>query len=169
MNFRYRTWYVLIPVLLCITISLDAQTPNFSGIWKLDKEKSDFGPQPPPDSAEYVIRHIGSRLSFNFTQDGETSRVDLTPDNEERVTSSNSETATWTRAHFAGDTLVIESRERRKYGIQVATGTGWTSRWSLSPDGKELIIERTIRNALMEAKQRIVYDKRPLPKASSSQ
>jgi hypothetical protein len=149
-------------LLLFITMQLLAQTPNFSGIWKMDPTLSDFGPQTSPTSAEYVIRHIGSKISFNYTQDGVTSRVDIMPDNEERVTSSTEETNTWTRAHFSNGVLILESRERRKFGTQAATGAGWSSRWTLSEDGQQLIIDRTLRTANAEAKQRIVYVKQPL-------
>lgn len=149
----------IISILLLITIAHAADKPNFSGIWKLDAPQSDFGPQTPPGQAQYVIRHVGSKLSFNYTQDGHTSRVDITPDNEERVTSSTEDINTWTRAYWSGDTLVLQSRERRKFGTQEATGAGWTSRWSLSGDGKRLIIDRTLKNGEHEATQRIVYVK----------
>ncbi len=153
----------LILVLFLMAIANAADKPNFSGIWKLDPAQSDFGPQTPPNDAQYVIRHIGSKLSFNYTQDGNTSRVDITPDNEERITSSTADFNTWTRAYWSGNTLVLESRERRKFGAQPATGAGWTSRWSLSTDGKQLIIERTIRNGIAEANQKLVYGRQPLP------
>lgn len=133
----------------------------------MDPDLSDFGPQTPPQSSEYTIRHVGSKVSFNFEQDGKISRVDITPDNEERITSSTEEANTWTRAYWSGSMLVLESRERRKFGTQAATGAGWTSHWSLSPDGKQLIIERTVRNAGYEAKQRIVYVKQPVNSVSS--
>jgi hypothetical protein len=162
MDFRYMRWLILLSI-SCITfVSALGQAPNFSGIWKMDPELSDFGPQTVPMSAEYVIRHVGGRVSFNYKQDGSISRVDLIPDNEERITSSTEDTAIWTRTHWSGKVLVIESRERRKFGIQSATGSGWVSRWSLSPDGHQLIIKRTIRNNMYETKQRVVYLKQPL-------
>ena len=149
----------IIFTLVLIATAYAADKPNFSGIWKLDLAQSEFGPQTPPNEAQYVIRHVGSKLSFNYTQDGNTSRVDITPDNEERITSSTTDANTWTRAYWSGRSLVLESRERRKFGTQPATGTGWTSRWSLSEDGRQLIIERTLRSSDHEAEQRIVYVK----------
>lgn len=155
-------WLLLLLLAVITAVSSFGQTPNFSGIWKMDAEISDFGPQTVPMSAEYVIRHVGGKISFNYKQDGSITRVDLIPDNEERITSSTEDTATWTRTHWSGQVLVIESRERRKYGVLTATGSGWASRWSLSPDGQQLIIERTIRNNIYETKQRVVYVKQPL-------
>jgi hypothetical protein len=141
--------------------------PNFSGIWKLDADKSDFGPQPQPNEAEYIVRHVGSKLSFNYIQDGNISRIDITPDNEERITNTNEETAIWTRAYWSGSALVFESRERKRYGTQGATGAAWTSRWTLSPNGQELIIDRTLKNGEAEVSQHIVYSKQPLNRPQS--
>jgi len=132
----------------------------------MNAEKSDWGAQTAPTAAEYVIRHVGAKISFNYTQDGKVSRVDITPDNEERITNSNDEVATWTRAYWSGDELVLDARERRRYGAQNNTGPSWTSRWTLSADGRELIIDRTIRNAGMEVAQRVVFEKQPLPAKS---
>jgi hypothetical protein len=142
-----------------------AGTPNFSGIWKLDLEKSDFGPQTAPQSAEYVVRHVGATISFNYTQDGKTTRFDLTPDNQERITSTNDETAVWTKSYWSGGVLVIESRERQRFGIQAGIGMGWTSRWTLSPDGHELLIDRKLHMPDGEVNQHVVCVKQPLTKS----
>jgi hypothetical protein len=155
--------FLIIFGLLAITPSFAATPPNFSGIWKMDSQKSDWGPQPQPQSVEYVIRHVGSKVSFNYIQDGKISRVDIIPDNEERITNTNEENATWTRAYWSGDELVLEARERRRYGTQAATGPSWVSRWSLSPDGQEFIIERTLRNEGQEAAQHLVFTRQPIP------
>ena len=158
----------IIVCFVLLAIACAFAQPNFSGIWKMDPTKSDWGPQTPPQSADYVVRHIGSKISFNYTQDGNVTRVDITPDNEERITSTTEDTAVWTRAYWSENVLVLESRERKRFGTQAATGAGWTSRWSLSEDGKELIIERTIRNNSGEATQRMVYTKQPLPQRPRS-
>jgi hypothetical protein len=129
----------------------------------MDGEKSDWGPQSAPMSVEYVIRHIGSKISFNYTQDGNTARVDITPDNEERITSTTEENATWTRAYWAGDVLVLEARERKRFRTQGNVGPSWTSRWTLSADGQQLNIDRTIRSAGDQLVQHLVFTRQPLP------
>jgi hypothetical protein len=158
-----RVRFLLIPILFSIAC-IAAETPNFSGIWKMDLSRSDFGPQTAPQSAEYVVRHVGATIAFNYSQDGKTSRVDLTPDNEERVSSTTSETAVWTRAYWSGNVLVIESRERKRYGTQGTTGVSWTSRWSLSSDGHELNIDRKIRTTDGEIVQHVVCVRQPIKK-----
>lgn len=157
---RFRSFVF---VVLLSALAFAADPPNFSGIWKIDPQKSDWGPQPTPAQVEYVIRHVGATISFNYTMDGNTARVDIVPDNEERVTNTTEETATWTRAHWSGNALILEARERKRFGTQGATGPTWTSRWTLSDDGKEFIIDRTLRNAGMEAVQHLVFERQPLP------
>ena len=158
-----RSRFLAVPILLLAAYCAAADTPNFSGIWKMDPARSDFGPQAAPQSAEYVVRHVGATVAFNFTQDGKTIRVDLIPDNEERITSTTDETAVWTKCYWSGSVLVIESREKRRFGSQVSTGVSWTSLWSLSPDGKDLTIEKTIHTGEGEFKQKVVFVKQPLP------
>ena len=55
-------------MLLLAAYCAAADTPNFSGIWKMDPARSDFGPQAAPQSAEYVVRHVGATVAFNFLQ-----------------------------------------------------------------------------------------------------
>jgi len=160
-----RIRWLLLAIVFFAAHSWAAETPNFSGFWKMDVSKSDFGPQTSPQSAEYVIRHVGATISFNYTQDGKTSRVDLTPDNEERITSTTEETAVWTKSYWSGSVLVIESRERKRYGTQAGIGVGWTSRWSLSPDGQQLLIERKIHTPDGDIDQHVVCVKEPFRKS----
>ena len=163
-----RSRLLLIPIVLFIVVCAAADTPNFSGIWKMDAARSDFGPQTAPQSAEYVVRHIGATIAFNYTQDGKTVRVDLTPDNEERITSTTEETAVWTKCYWSGPVLVIESREKQRFGTQAASGIGWVSRWSLSADGKELTVEKKIHTADAEFTQKVLFVKQPLPPRKNS-
>jgi hypothetical protein len=162
-----RDRLLLIPILLLAVCCAAADAPNFSGIWKMDPARSDFGPQTAPQSAEYVVRHVGATVAFNFTQDGKTIRVDLIPDNEERITSTTEETAVLTRCYWSGSVLVIESREKRRFGNQASTGVTWTSLWSLSADGKELTIDKTIHTGEGEFKQKVLFVKQPLPARKS--
>ena len=44
-----------------------ADKPDFSGKWKLNTEKSDFGPMPKPEKADYVIAHKDPELNVKST------------------------------------------------------------------------------------------------------
>lgn len=152
---------VLLLTLLCVLLALVAAAeskpaPNFSGYWKLEAEKSDFGGAPVPDSAGYVIRHIGARLEFDYTQDSKTSRVEITTDGQERMTDSNSEAEIWSRAFWEGPVLVFEARQKAR-PAHPASGIRWTSRWKLSADGQTLTIERQVTSPQGQFSQSLAF------------
>jgi len=148
-------------------IAQDTTKPNFSGIWNLDPDKSSFGPVTPPMAAQYVIRHIGAKLEFDYIQDGRRTRTELTADGEERVTDSNEDGDTLTRSYWNGRTLVNESRVKPR-GLKQTPSVRWTSRWSLSGDGKELTIQRHIDSGEQGIDQKVVFIKQPLRKQNES-
>ncbi|HMK29726.1 MAG TPA: hypothetical protein VK473_08595 [Terriglobales bacterium] len=148
-------------------IAQDSGKPNFSGIWALDPDKSSFGPVTAPLSAQYVIRHIGAKLEFDYIQDGHRTRTELTADGEERVTDSNEEAETLTRTFWSGRTLVNESRVKPR-GLKQQQAVKWTSRWTLSGDGKELTIQRHIDSGEQAIDQKVVFVKQPLTKQGES-
>ncbi len=145
-------------LLVLVATAQTRPTPNFSGYWKLNLDKSDFGGAPPPDSAGYVIRHIGARLTFDYTQDSKTSRVDITTDGQERMTDSNDEAEVWSRAFWEGPILVFEARQKAR-PAHPAPGVKWTSRWKLSSDGQILTIDRQITVPQGQLSQVLVYNR----------
>ncbi len=149
---------VLAPALSRSESKPSADLPSFSGYWKLDSAKSDFGGMPVPDSAGYVIRHIGAKLTFDYTQDSKTTRVDITTDGQERMTDSNEETEIWTRAYWEGPVLVFEARQRPRPAHD-NPNVRWTSRWKLSPDGKVLTIARQITAPQGQLNQVLVFSR----------
>ncbi len=152
----------------CMLLSLSALgqsepvRPNFSGIWKLDPTSSQFGSVPPPLSAQYVIRHLHATLAFDYTQDASTTRIEITPDIEERMTDEVGELQTWTRAYWEGPELVLESRQRYRQPDAGAPPMRWISRWRLSPDRKVLTIERRILAPRGPVEQTLVFRRQPL-------
>jgi len=146
---------------LVLALAATAQTkpaPNFSGYWKLDLERSNFGGVPPPESAGYVIRHIGAKLAFDYTLESRTSRVEVTTDGLERMTDSNDEFEVWTRAFWEGPVLVFEARQKAR-PAHPAPGVKWTSRWRLSSDGQTLTIDRQITAPQGQVSQLLVFDR----------
>jgi len=153
----------LAPLFCALLLALAAAaqsrpTPNFSGYWKMNPEKSDLGGAPPPESAGYVIRHIGAQLAFDYSQDSKTTRVEITTDGQERMTDSNNEAEVWTRSFWEGPVLVFEARQKGR-PAHPAPGIRWTSRWKLSDDGQSLTIERVITAPQAQLKQVLVFDR----------
>jgi len=133
-------------------------TPNFSGYWRLNLEKSDFGGAPAPETVGYVIRHIGAKLTFDYTQESKTSRVEITTDGQERMTDSNDEAEVWTRAFWDGPVLVFEARQKAR-PAHPAPGVKWTSRWKVSADGQTFTIERQIKAPQGQLTQTLVFSR----------
>lgn len=137
--------FLLLPM-LCLVLAASAQNaakPNFTGVWKMDSAKSNFGGLTAPASAEYLIRQTGSTVMLQYTQDNHTSRVDIVPDGNEHLTETAPDAETWTRAYWSDKVLVIESRSKPLSSSNRPL-IQWTSRWSLSPDRKVLTIQRRI-------------------------
>jgi hypothetical protein len=145
-------------LLLGVAAAESKETPNFSGYWKLDTEKSDFGGITAPTFAGYTIRHVGAKLAFDYTQESQTTRIEITTDGQERMTDSNPEFEVWTRAFWEGSVLMFEARQRPRPAHE-NPNVKWTSRWKLSPDGKVLTIERQITAPQGQLNQVLVFNK----------
>ncbi len=145
----------------CLVSALPAfaqQQPNLSGTWKMNLEKSEFGGMAKPDSATYVLRHTGTKLEIDATQDGKKAHAEFITDGEERMMSSSPETETWVRAYWTGPVLVLESREKAR-PAHASSGVKWTSRWSLSDDGKMMAVQKHFVTPNGELDQKLIFDK----------
>lgn len=115
--------------------SQDAK-PNFSGHWKLDKSKSDFGSGPQPDEVIEVIDHHEPTLVVNTTttQAGheEKRSVRYTTDDAENTNVVGGHTMK-TKTHWEGNSLVTVVRDEG--GLQL------TEVRTISKDGKTQTIE----------------------------
>ena len=115
--------------------SQDAK-PNFSGHWKLDKSKSDFGSGPQPDEVIEVIDHHEPDLVVNTTttQSGREQKrsVKYTTDDAENINMVGGHTMK-TKTHWEGGSLVTVVRDEG--GLQL------TEVRTLSKDGKTETVE----------------------------
>jgi hypothetical protein len=160
--------HVLVFVLIVTAAALAQQTPakpNLTGTWNVDLEKSNFGGLEAPQSARYLIRHLGSKLEMQYEQDGRITRVDVTPDGEEHVLETGPDTENLARVYWSGAVLVFEGRIRPMASSN-ALPVKWTSRWSLSPDKKVLTIDRHIATEQGSVDQKVVFEKQ-LPQAKA--
>jgi len=133
------------------------QKPDFSGTWKLNVTKSDFGPLPGPESRTDVITHKEPSLSNSVTADGAQGKqqytVSYTTDGKEAVNKIGprevKSTLKWT-----GSNLVISS----KFVFNDMDVTSEAT-WVLSPDGKTLTINAHFTSTMGEADQKFVFEK----------
>jgi hypothetical protein len=156
---RSHTFRVFSAALLAIACGLlQAQAkPNFSGNWKLNTAKSDFGAMPAPDSRTDIITHEDPDLKDSYTQSGQmgelTAEMKYSTDGKE-TTNSVRGNQIKTTAKWDGDELAIAGKTQFN-GADVTL----SDRWSLSADGKTLTIQRHVNSPMGETNQKIVLEK----------
>lgn len=138
--------------------TLCAQTkPNFSGTWKLNTAKSDFGVLPGPDSRTDRIEQsdaiIKESVDSKGPQGDQVYTLNYTPDGKEGVNTPGGleikNTAKWD-----GPALVIDSK--LKFQDQDVT---IKSTWTLSDDGKTFTMNSHLASAMGETDQKFVFEK----------
>lgn len=131
--------------------------PNFSGEWKLNAGKSDFGPMPGPDKMDRKITHEDPSLKYSTTQttqQGEnTTEMAYTTDGK-AATNKTPRGEVTGAAKWDGDVLTITSK-REFQGMEITQN----ERWALSEDGKILSITNKINTPQGEFEIKIVMDK----------
>lgn len=133
------------------------QKPNFSGVWQMLKEKSDFGVVRMPDRVVRTIDHQGVTINLHTEQtvDGKSRASDVVYYTDGRDSSNvvNGHEAI-NHCYWDGATLVIRT---------VATNKGETAvteeRWSLEPDGKTLTMTSHVKSSRLDADFKMVLEK----------
>jgi len=131
---------------------------DFTGTWKLNTAKSDFGPLPPPDSRTDKITHQDPSLKANVATTGGmqgdmTYDVSYSTDGKECVNHVGANEFKST-LNWDGDELVVDTKG--SFGGNEFTSKG---RWSLSSDGKTLSIAQHLSSAMGETDVKLVFDK----------
>jgi hypothetical protein len=121
-----------------LAAALQAAQPNFSGDWKMNVARSEFGGMPAPDVLTRTIKHNDPLLEYKTYQKGAqgevTTEVRYTTDGKPCINKLQESEARGT-ARWQGDALLIESA-RDFRGIQITSKETWT----LADGGKTLII-----------------------------
>jgi len=132
--------------------------PNFSGEWKLNTSKSNFGQMPAPSSATYKITHDDPKLSTSVKQSSEMGEFNFdanyTTDGKECTNQGFGGSTIKSVVKWDGDMLLIETKG--KFGDNEFTGN---EKWTISADGKMLTIVRVFKSAMGEGEQKLVLEK----------
>lgn len=147
------TLVLLISALLCTA----AEKPNFSGTWKLNVSKSDFGKAPAPQSMISRIEHDGAVIKVHSEiVSGKTSYstdYQWIADGRENVnTIRGNEIKANVIVNGAG---LISNAKTAANGVSLAI----TDQWTLSDEGRVLTMNRTIVAPQGNAEQKFVYEK----------
>ncbi len=131
---------------------------NYSGTWKLNVDKSDFGPLPPSNSRTDIIDHTDPALKDTVSDDGAQGKQDyvlnITTDGKEATNSPGGLDAK-SIANWDGSNLVVET----KLSFQ-GTDVAIKSVWILSADGKTLTQNAHLNaGPIGEADQKFIFEK----------
>lgn len=131
--------------------------PNFSGTWKMDGAKSDFGPMPAPDKLMRTIDHKDPEMHIKTTQSGQqgevTSELKYKTDGTESVNKLRGQDVKGV-AKWEGEKLVVRSK-REVQGMEISI----TETWALSGEGKLLTVTNAIDTPQGSFEAKIVMDK----------
>jgi hypothetical protein len=117
-------------------MAVAADKPDFSGNWKMDADKSTFGPMPPPSSMTRKITHKDPSISVDQAMSG--------PQGDQSVTVKYSTDGTETTNSLMGNDVKSKAVwEGKDLIITSAANFGgadvkMTSKWTLADDGKTL-------------------------------
>ena len=142
---------------LAVGLGIAQAKPNFSGDWKLNSAKSDFGPMPGPEKMDRKITHEDPSLKFSTTQTGPQGEVttDMAYTTDGKPSTNKTPRGEVTgAAKWEGDALTISSK-REIQGMEITQN----ERWTLDEDGKTLTINNKINTPQGEFEIKIVMDK----------
>jgi hypothetical protein len=138
--------------------SLAADKPNYTGAWKINSAKSDFGPMPQgPDKFERTVDHKDPAMKMTTVQsmngNERTTDVAYTINGEEQVVKTGMGEVKVTPA-WKDDHLEVTSK-REIQGMEIKS----LEKWSLSADGKVLTVETTLNTPQGDFAMKFVLDK----------
>jgi hypothetical protein len=153
-----KTRHLSAILLLALAAAVPALAkPNFTGDWKLNASKSEFGQMPPPSSMSQKISHEDPKLKSAVKQAGQQGEFEMestyTTDGKENTNEVFGQ-AVKSTAKWEGDTLVIESKMR--FGENDMT---IVEKWTLSEDGKTLTKAQLFKSAMGEGQIKLVMEK----------
>lgn len=152
---------IVLGVVMMMAAAMAADKPDFTGTWKLDASKSDFGQMPAPEKMERVIDHKDPSIKIKTTQstpNGErTMDTEYTLDGKEQKQETPRGTVMYT-PKWEGSVVVIDSKRTMNVQGQTVEITG-VERWSLSADGKSMTVDSKMVAPMGELTMKAVFAK----------
>ncbi len=150
---RTRRIFVTAVLTLALATLASAQKPNFSGSWKLDGAKSDFGPQPVPDSMTMKVSHDDPKLKVAQSGPQGDSEMVFTTDGKE-VTNQMQGMDVKGVAKWEGEKIVVNNK------LDLGgTEVSFKQTYSLKDGGKVMISDMHIVSPQGEFDMKMVFNK----------
>ncbi len=143
------------------TAQAAAKLPNLSGTWELNVAASKFGPQGSPTKGTLTLTQAGDKITA--TQVLSTSTGDMTNTTHHTIGATTADTiraqgqevARTSTARWDGSTLVVDAKLMSQ-GMEIPV----VARYTLSPDGKQLMVDQTLTSPMGELTTHLVFDKK---------
>lgn len=152
-----NTFFATLAALACVVSAAAQSKPNFSGTWKLNLDKSDFGVLPPSSGRTDVVDHQDPNIKVNVSDAAAQGQQDytliLTTDGQE-ATNHPGGLDMKSTANWEGSNLVVNTKLQFQ-GNDVGIKTTWT----LSDDGKTLTESAHLTSPMGETDQKLVFEK----------
>ena len=150
--------FMTVAALLLLTIIASAQT-DFSGKWKLNKEKSTMNSEFSMAPSELIIVQSGSEINLerhsNFQGETMILKDKITLDGKESINSGFMDTKKKSVAAFSADktVLTIDSKIAMDDGNEIAT------KEIFSIVGGNLILDSSSKSSWGDMKEKMAFDK----------
>ncbi len=148
-----KCFIVLAALAMTVPLAQSQAQPNFTGVWKLNLAKSEFGPVPQPDVLTRTINHNDPSLQISTYQKGAqgeiTTDLKYTTDGKPAENKGSKGTAKWD-----ADKLVVDY-------VRDFNGTEIKGHevWGLSADGKTFTVMNHLIAPQGEFEMALVFDK----------
>ncbi len=155
-NILAITMKFLLPAVALCAVTLAAQTPNLSGVWKVNPDKSTFA-GPPPSNYLMIIEQEDSKISFKMAIGGRhgVERSSYTFNLGGKASMNNYRGLPMrTEAAWNNGVLVLDSKT-------AGYPSTMTMRYSLTGDGAALTVDTTVNANGKETRQTQLFDKQP--------
>jgi hypothetical protein len=149
---------LLLLTLFILTLNA-ADHPNFTGSWKMNAAKTDFGALPKPSQFDRKIDHKDPviRMSVHQVSNMGERNVDLNLRTDGRETTNTSPTGeAKTTGQWNGRDLNLITTRQMEGGTVITRET-----WTLSPDGQTLVSITNMQTPRGIFTIRLVLDKQP--------
>jgi hypothetical protein len=142
---------------LPLVSSLAQQKPDFSGTWKLNVAKSEFGQLPGPTSRMDVITHKEPSLSYSVTLEGAQGKqefsVTYTTDGKESLNTLGplefKSIVKWVGGNLFEVTKFVYN----------GTDVNSEATTFLSPDGRTMTVNIHFSTSMFETDQKLIFEK----------
>ena len=142
---------IVLGLMFAAAAAFAAAKPDFSGTWKLDPARSEFGQMRAPEKMERVIEHKDPEVKIKTTQStpngDRTTDTTYIIDGKEQKQDSPRGVILFT-PKWDGEAVVIDSKRTVTVGGQQVEITGY-EKWTLSDDGKALLNDPHVQEAYL--------------------